>query len=181
MSLQDILKKILEKAQQEAKAIEAETADKKKAIEQQYKSKEKEAHQALEVKTNEALESIDRKTQSMARREASKLTGAAKKDLIDSVLATFIDHLSQLDDKTYKQIVSKLLEQITEQDGALQVSKGKKSLFDTQFEIKESEDVKGGFIFSNKQVEIDNTFESLVLSQFRPQLEIYFSEQLKLV
>ncbi len=181
MSLQDILKKILDQAQAQVKEIEKETAEKKASLVAASSDIESKDLSDLEARTKGAFGSVDTKAQSMARRDTAKMLGGVKKDLVEKSLAALIVHLNGLGDEAYKKFISALLSQVDEKDGVLEIPKGKKSLYDTSIELKEVDSVSGGFIFRNKTVTIDNTFESLVYSQFRSQLEIYFAEQLKLV
>lgn len=182
MSLQDILKKILDQAAVEIKAIEKETAEKKKELEAQSSEIEATEMAQLEERTAEALESVTTKAESMARREKAKKISHVKKDLVHEAMEKFVEHLNKLDDKTYEGILAALVDQIDEKSGTLEVPKGKSGLVQSsKFQVSEAADVSGGFRFKNDRVVIDNTFESLVFSQFRSELEIYFAEQLKLV
>jgi vacuolar-type H+-ATPase subunit E/Vma4 len=184
MSLQDIIKKILADTQGDLQAIETEAGDKKQALDKAYAEKQALDKKELEVKAATALKSVDDKTASMARRENSKAIQLAKRELLDQALAKFLDSLISADDKAYTEVCEKLVKTLPFTKGTMMVPKGKETLMQklaVGFDIKATADIKGGFIAASDGSEIDNSFENLVQSEYRSDLEMYFADQLKLV
>ena len=184
MALQDILKKILEASEKEATEIQVKNEQDKKDLVKKIKASEEASLEGLSVKTTEALELIDIKIQSMARRENKKQVLEAKRNLVAKALELLLESLESADDVLYGDVLTKLFAGISETSGKIVAPKDRLAL--TQklapkgFEV-ETGDLTGGFILKTDQAEIDNTFKVLVYSEFRPELEMYFAENLKLV
>ncbi len=184
MSLQDIIKKILADTQGDLQAIDAETTEKKQALDVAYAEKQALDKKELSAKADAALKSVDEKTASMARRENAKALQQAKRDLLDQALVKFLDSLLNADDKLYTEICEKLVKGLPFNKGTMTVPKAKEALMKglaADFEIKTTDDFKGGFVASHEASEIDSSFENLVHSEYRSELEMYLADQLKLV
>ena len=184
MSLQDIIKKILADTQDELQAIERETAEKRAALEAASAEIEAADTKALEARTEAALKSVDEKTASMARRENAKAVAAAKRQLLDQAMEKFLSALLAVDDKAYSEIVEKLLKALPFEKGTLLVPTEREALtkkLATGFDIKTTKQFKGGFVAQQGAAEIDNSFENLVQSEYKAELEMYLADQLKLV
>lgn len=184
MSLQDIIKKILADTQGDLQAIEADKAEKKAALDKASAQLEAAAKKDLEAREEEALKSVDEKTASMARRENTKALQMAKRKLLDRGMEKFLNALLEADDKLYSQVCEKLIAALPFEKGTLTVPVAKESLMKkiaTGFDIKTSTSIKGGFIAASGKSEIDNTFENLVHSEYRSDLEMHLADQLKLV
>ncbi len=186
MALQDILKKILIEAEETVKTVASDSDKAKKEL--IVRSQEVQASELkdLEGKTQKALESVESKTNSMARREKSKIILETKQEIIKGFLDKLQNRLENLSDEAYGKIIEKLLQKISDTEGTAQVPTSRtslmKSLVASGISVEESKDVSGGFIFKSKTgAEIDNSFESLIHSEFRSALEMYFSEQLKFI
>ncbi len=184
MSLQDIIKKILADTQGDLQAIDAESADKKKHLESLYAEKKEADKKDLELKAAVALKSVETKTASMARRENAKAIQRAKRELLDEALNKFLTALQEADDKLYIQVCEKLIAALPFKEGIMIVPSSREALTKKlvpTFEVKTTNDFKGGFKAICNGSEIDNSFESLVRSEYRADLEMYLADQLKLV
>jgi len=184
MSLQDIIKKILADTAQDLQNIEAESAEARKALEIASSEKEAQDQKDLEARTAAALTSVDEKTASMARRENAKAVQLAKRNLLDKAMAKFLDSLLNADEALYTQICEKLIAALPFAEGDLTVPAGKEALMKKlapKFNIKADAKLNGGFIATHGVSEIDNTFENLVSSEYKAELEMYLADQLKLV
>jgi vacuolar-type H+-ATPase subunit E/Vma4 len=184
MSLQDIIKKILADTQGDLQAIQAESAGKKKELEALYATKEAADKKELDAKAAVALKSVEDKTASMARRENSKAIQLSKRELLDEALEKFLVSLQEADDKLYTQVCEKLISALPFKEGTLLVPTKREALtkkMAPDFDVKTTNDFKGGFKATLNGSEIDNSFESLVRSEYRSDLEMYLADQLKLV
>lgn len=184
MSLQDIIKKILADNQAALQQIEADLAEKRTALEAESAKLEAQEAQDLETRTDSALKSVDAKTASMARRENAKAVMAAKRTLLDQAMDKFLESLLAADDKLYTEINEKLVKALPFNKGTLEVPAGREALMKklaSGFDVKASNHLKGGFIAQHGASEIDNSFENLVHSEYKAELEMYLADQLKLV
>ncbi len=186
MALQDILKKILVDAEETVKGLDVELEEAKKKLIIDSQKIEKSELKSFEDKTQKALDLIETKTRSMARREKSKIILKKKQEIIKDFLNKLQNRLEGLSDDSYEKIIKKLLEKISDTEGTIFVPSSRvkimKSLIPSGFNIEESDEGLGGFVFKSKAgAEIDNSFQSLIHSEFRSRLEMYFSEQLKFI
>ena len=183
MSLQDIIKKIQADAQSEVEKIQAGLEQQKKTAEGQAAEAEQESLQVLKEKTNRALKSVDEKTLSMARRENRRLKLATKRRILDGVMQSLLQSLEGADEATYKNLMQALLEKLPFGKGTLHVPEQKVEVMKglaKEFLVQADKDVSSGFILKHQGVEVDNSFENLIFSEYRSELEIYFIDQLKL-
>jgi len=185
MALQDILKRILDKAQAEVQCIQEETEAEKKKMTAESQVLEQEELEKLKEKTVAIATSIEQKMCSMARRENSQALLRTKQNLIHNALELFLEKLEKADDKTYGQILSKLFESISATSGKV-FAPPKRLEITTKyapqgFDVVAHKDIEGGFVLKIGNAEIDSSFRSLIFSEYKDQLTSYFAEQLKLV
>lgn len=185
MALQDILKKILAKADDEVQEINADFEAKKQVLEAESAKTEAQDLEALNKKTEEALSVVDDKITSMARRENSKVLLSAKQKLIKSSLEKFQASLENADDKSYGEVLEKLFASISDAEGKVLTPKNRlditKKVSPKHFDVVADDSIKGGFILKCDNGEIDNSFQNLVQSEYRSELEMYFVDYLKLI
>ncbi len=187
MALQDILKKILADADTEVAQLKKAAEADYKELEKDAKAQEASALKELESNTEAALNSIEDKTRSIARREKSKTLLQKKQEIVQSLLAGLQKSLEALPDEKYAKIITPLLAKIPDNEGTILAPKARVSVTEkscpqeASFTVKADDRVVGGFIFSAPSGEVDNSFESLINSEFRSSLEIYFAEQLKFI
>lgn len=185
MAFQDILKKILDEAQVQVKAIEADLEAQKNKLQVESDAQLKEDLGLLKKKSETLAGQVDQKIESMARREGGKHALEIKNEIIQDALNQFQARLESADDATYSSVLEKLFTTINDDSGRIFVSK-KRLPLTQKFAPKgcsffEDENIKGGFIFRGVDSEIDNTFQNLVQSEFRQDLTAYMAEHLKLV
>jgi len=170
MALEDIKKTILATAQKQADEV-------KKAGDEKVKEIKAEMQKQLEEKKAEFVDMAQRKAdqklqQAHFKIAASNQTGIlkAKQKIIDQVYSEALKKLNQLDNNEYINLMIKLIKNLPQTSGQLISAKAKESLLrqaqeksKTKYQIaKESISAKGGFLFKSDQIEINNTFESLV-------------------
>lgn len=184
MSLQDILKKISEKADKEISVINLETESLISKV--KAKSKDRLEKRIKEVDTNLALaiKDIHKKTESMARREISKRESLEKRKVIDFSLLEFVKYLDALPSNDYTQII-KLLTNNVDDDVQIFCTENRHKEITAIFNGKNiniDKDMKSGLTlkFSNGS-EADLSFSSLVNATWKNELEIFFATQLKLL
>ena len=185
MSLQDLLKKIITDSEEKVGEIKSRLEQQKKDMAEEFAKKEKQALLGIDEKTTKALASVDEKIHLMARRTNAKSMLKAKQTVIKSALEHFLRHLEQSESTLYGKILEKLFARIHAKSGKVFAPNSRleitKKYANPEFEVIPSESIKAGFIFHSGISEIDNTFENLVLSEFREEFTAYFAQQLKLV
>ena len=109
MSLQDILKKILDKAGLEISVIKSETEQQIIAIEKNGKDKVVTRNKEIDNNAEKVVKEIDRKTESMIRREISRNLANKKRSIIDQSLQLFSDYMDNLSSSDYQLVLEKLV------------------------------------------------------------------------
>ncbi len=185
MALQDIIKKI--QAESEARIAEIQVQLEKDKVEVSEKAKvsRKEELAALEVKTEAALEAVDTKIDTMARRENRQALLSARRAVLDAAMEKFFEALVIADNETKTTIFKAQITQMGVEKGSVRAAKADvevlKPLLGKDFDVKADNDIKGGFVCVADGMEIDNSFKNLVFSEYKQPLEMYFTDQLKLV
>ncbi len=185
MSLQDILRKILDDAAENVAQIESDVVSDLEKIREEFVQREKQESAQIEKKTKDALKSVEEKTRSMARRQNSQSLLEAKHKVLESFFEAFLHKLEQADEKTYKQILDKLFEQLSVSSGKILAPPKRLEITSKcapgGFDVVAHKNISGGFLVHSGGTEIDNSFRSLVFSEFREPLMLHLSEELKFV
>jgi vacuolar-type H+-ATPase subunit E/Vma4 len=185
MALKDILQKILDEASVEVSRIEDELKDEKKKLDAESKELEVQEMKLVDEKKSSALESLDRKTAAMARRETKKLLLSAKHTVMTAALEKFHEHLCELDDGAYGKILEKLFAKVSDVDGKILAPKNRvditKKFAPSGADVVADDSVVGGFVMQSATAEVDNSFQNLVYSEFRNEVEIFFAQKLGLI
>ena len=184
MALQDILQKILDEAAAEVKNIEASTIEDKKQLKSEADEQTATLLDELKAKKAEALGSIEAKTNAMARRDAKSRLQEARRNVITMAMEKFLEHLVALPNDQYSQVLEKLFAPISGQ-GTIYAPKAHmavtKKAAPKGFSVQETEDIKGGFIIKFANSEVDCSFESIVFSEYRNEIESFFAQKLNLI
>lgn len=185
MALQDILQKILQEAKKQVSEIEKDFQSVAEKLKEESKEMEASAIADLNDRKSKTLEKLTLETETMANREKKKILLGAKNELIEKSLQALLNHLTSLSDKDYTTVLSKMIEGIDLSEGELRAPSAKAGLLESVapsgFSVKKDDTVSSGFVFVSKGVEIDNTFENLVFSEFRSDLESFFAQKLALI
>ena len=180
MALADIAQKILAEIDAQIKTLEKDFDAQKKALASEYAEKEKTALADLSGKTDKALTDVAHKIEAMARQENKKALLQARRNILDQAMAAFLKALEGADKKA---IYEKLLAGLGDSKGKLVCASSDEAVLKSLakgFEVSTDKNITGGFIVHADGAEIDNTFTNLVYSVHRDELEMYFTDQLKL-
>lgn len=182
MALQDILQKIIDEANSEADRVRADLKVEQKKLEDQAKAEERAEIDSLKEKAKASLASVERKTDAMVRRENQRLLLQAKHAVISGALEKLWEHLCGLSDDKYSEILKVLLSKVTATSGTIIAPKSKleltKKLAPNGFEVIGSDEIKGGAIIRTNTSEIDNSFRTIVFSEFKVELEMVLAQKL---
>lgn len=170
MALEDIKKAIDEQAQAEIAGIEKDGNQKVAEVQAIWSKKVSDKKQSIiataQRKANQKIQQTEFKMQSQTQTEILN----QKKQILDKVYKSALQRLTSLDDGQYVELVATLIEKIPETEGSLISVKDKETLLKKaankskkKFDVlNETVGGHGGFIFHSKQVEIDQTFATLV-------------------
>ena len=184
MSLQDILKKIAVNAQNEIDQTKSEVKAEKAKLEKASSEIEAQELKTLESKTSEALQSVDEKTASMARRENKQRMLMVKRQVLNQAMDQLLSQLEGADDDLCTEINTKLVKALPFTAGELRVPASRVAMMKkiaSGFEVVSDDSIKGGFVASHGGQEVDSTFANLVHSEYRSELEMHISHQLKII
>lgn len=185
MSLQDILQKILDEAKLEINRIQKDLEKEKSVLLEEFKQKEETDKKQLLAKKEEALGKIKHKIDSMARREVKQKMLVVRHEIVTKAMHSFAEYLGSLPENKYGEIIKKLFTNISEAEGVILAPSKKleitKKLAPKGFKVEADDSVKAGFIAKLGKSEVDNTFDTLVFSEFHNQIRSFFAEKLGLI
>lgn len=184
MALQDILKKIQAEADAQIAEIKQQLEADKKAATKAAEASRKNELKVLSQKTDDALAGVDQKIDTMARRENRQALLSARRSLLDQAMENFYQALVGADDSVKKSIFDSQAKSLNAKGATIVAANSDKALVEKCFAdatVTGSDEIKGGFMVQSGGMEIDNTFHNLVFSEYRESLEMYFTDQLKLV
>lgn len=180
MALQDILTQIAKEIDEKIKELNKEAEDEIKKIKEQCERQKEETKKDLEEKTAKNIKKIEEKTKILAKMEARNKLLHIKRKILDEAFQQAMDKIENSD--KYIDLTTELLKKIAKEfeEGIVIPAKGKKEATKiaiqkakVKFKLAEKEaDIAGGFIFtSGDKIEIDNSLESIVQKQIRPDIE----------
>jgi vacuolar-type H+-ATPase subunit E/Vma4 len=185
MAITDITHAIIQEAEKQAADVITQAHVKTQEIEKNWKEK-------IAVKKQDLIIGAQNKARQKVMQAEFKLHSSIqteileqKRELLGKVYQLGVKKLSQLDDDQYISLMEKLITAIPGEDGKLLSTKNKEDLLKKalkksgkSFEMsKNTVPGTGGFIFQSKEIEIDNTINSLV-EDIRQKTELEFSKKL---
>ena len=184
-----IKEKILDEARAEKDSILEQAQAEARAISNKYDRKAEELRQNIIDKAKKNAEEKKRRILSMAQLENRKAHLQAKQEIIDSVFQKAMDKLMKMPDKDYQKLIGNMLiKSVNTGNEEIIISKKDEKLFTQDFLSKIGETLKeqgkaanlkvskqkrqmvGGFILKSANMEVNNTFDSLINME-REELE----------
>lgn len=169
MSAEKIIKQIQKDAEQKIQNIQNEAETKIKKINKEAEIDAKKTAEEIKKQGEKDSENIEKIKISKANQESKKKILNAKEEIIDKVFKKAIDELGEIDEKTYKKIVKRLLREAEEKLGSDCKIKNscdidKKIAEDQNIKVFEKIEATGGFIAysSDEKVTLDLTFEGIM-------------------
>jgi V/A-type H+-transporting ATPase subunit E len=185
MALKDILNSISEKLQEELGKIDE---DEKKAIldiQKQMAEEEKKAMDELNAQRKKKESGMKQKMDTILKMESRNALLKSKTDLIDQVFEGALDQLKKLPDKEYESWLKKALKNVAVSEGEIVPAKGKEKITESavkaenmNLKVGDAGKFEGGFVIRSKNVEVDNTFEAILMRQLKADLEITVAKTL---
>jgi len=177
MAISDILAQLEDEKEKALEQIKKEFEEELEKLNAEYEEKRKAQANSIKDRTSSAKMRIKDKAETTALMENKNELLKGKRKLLNKVFEKLVEELvsSSNNSKFLEGLVQKIAKEYKE--GELIPSKGQKENVEkaakgTNFKISsETTDKKGGFIFRSGQVQIDSTYESIVESQMRDDLE----------
>lgn len=169
MALDDILKKIKKETEEKIKRIKEEARGEIDKIEKKYQTEVEIKKNQILTRVKEEIEKKIKQKQIKVSLETKNLVLNKKQEILENLYREVLNDLSDLDDEDYLKLILILIKKCPD-DGEIIPAKGREKI--TLRAISESRKnyilskkslpMKGGFIFSSQNLEIDNSFENLV-------------------
>lgn len=185
MALNDILEQIASEAKVKSDELSSQFDELKKQMEAEQTASLNQMEKDSEKKTAEDSKKSKEKAEMEAEMEAKNGLLTAKRQVIDETLIKSITELAASDQ--YVNILADMLRS-TDLDSSAEVipARGKEDQTRKAIEASgknyrvasESANFSGGFILKADKVEIDNSFETLIQNELRPNLEIELNKVL---
>lgn len=179
MALKDILAKIEKEGDHKIANITKEAEKVVKQITKEYSQKRTQTEADLTAKTEEKAEKLQEKTRIFAKMEGKNSLLTAKRSLINQTFEKAIESLAG--SANYVSFLVPLLKKAAAEftESLVLPAKGKES--ETQKAVQEAgvnftvsdktAAIKGGFILESGKIEVNFSFEDILLKQLRDQIE----------
>lgn len=185
MSLQDILAKIIVKAEQEASKVRAQGEKEAQILENNLDQETSVLCETLEKNTLTKIESASKKSESLANMQGKRLLLKKKQEILEEVLEEIVKNVASIPAKEYEQVISQLMTKIDIEEGTIFPAKGKENstkgaikISKKSFKMGNPGDFQGGFILESPGADYDMTFETLVHKVLKQELHSYINQQL---
>ncbi len=178
MALTDILEKIDKEAQARIDEFKKEFDNRKKELEKEAEERQKSSEKHMNANMDADSEKITETAKLEAEMETKNQLLEAKRDILDAVLKKAVEKLSEADN--YEDILADMMKNADLEAAQVMPAEGKEEATRQAIQksgkgyqlASESVKIAGGFILKADKMEIDNSFETLVLEELRPSLEI---------
>ncbi len=180
MALQDILKKIKQQTEEQLNKLAKQFEERKKELEDENNSKMEEINKKMNQKVEENKEKIIKKTETLVEREAKNQLLTEKHRIIEEALEEAIENICKTED--YEEILAEMLSQVNVKDENTVIVPAKGKEEETKNAIKKAGKnffvsdtpgkFKGGFVVKTDTLEINNSFETIIGTQLKAEIEI---------
>ena len=179
MALQDILNSIQEKLEEELQKVSDEEEKMLNDIKKQMKKEQDQKLKELTRQKESKINALGQKMEIILKMESRNSLLKAKTKLVDGVFDSVFEDLNKLSDAEYKEWMSSSIKKMDLSEGEIIPAKGKEKLTEEviketglNLKIAKAGDFTGGFIACSKNIEINNTFNSIVFKQLKPEFEL---------
>jgi len=180
MALSDIIKKILDEATTKVAEIENETQQKMVSIDETYIKKLQNQKDDIVKKMEQKKSNIEKRMNLLAKMEQRNQLLKKKQAIIMQVFEKSLNKLWNLDESKYVNILTNLMKSLPQNNSneAIIPAKNKTILIEKALQsaglslkVLPEGDFKGGFIYRSDDVEINNSFEQILMKTIKPELE----------
>ena len=177
--IEKITQRIDAQAQAEIDRILADARDQAEAIAEQAQAQAEAESAELAARNGQAAAEREERLVGAAQMEAKKIILAAKQELVEKAYVLALEKLCSMPDEQYTETLVALLEQaapdgkgsvifapdVKERIGAATVALANEKLQGSLILAEETRPLRGGFILSRGNVEVNCTFDTLVRLQ----------------
>lgn len=178
MALTDILEKIDKEAQAHIDEFKKDFDIRKKELEKEAEERRKNSEKEMTASTEMNSAKITETVKLEAEMEAKNQLLKAKREIIDAILRKAVGKLSEADN--YEDILAEMMKHADIEAAQVIPAEGKEESTRQAIQksgkgytlAKDSGKIAGGVILKAEKMEIDNSFETIILEELRPGLEI---------
>jgi len=147
-----------------------------------FNKKKREELRLLEERTQFALDDAEKKTRSLAKRETDRFFLEKKQEILQSFLESLLEKLENADEKTYAKILSYLFEKLPVRAGKIFAPTKRLEITSRfappGFDVVALKDITSGFRVKSGNLELDQSFHSLLFSEYKNDLVQFLSREL---
>ena len=186
MALTDILQKILEEADDKVADIKAITEKEEKELKANYKKMTEDKISEIESNKTKKKEDVDRKMSTLAKMEKRNQLLSAKQENVNKKFEEALAGICNFEDSKIENLLVALIKKLPKVDGGeITPAKGKKAITEkalkeagSEYSVGEEGLFKGGFILKSEKMEVDYTFEGIVLKNLKSKIIPQVAEKL---
>lgn len=177
--IEKIIEKIIYDANRDAKATHEQTQVQINAIQKKHENETKKQINIINKEAEQKAEQHKQRSKTMADLEIRRNNLAIKRELVEMSFEKAINNIKNIDEKTYKEFIIKILVKIAETDGEVIIGKNdnyiSQSVIDNAISnlaeqgieskiklSKQKGNFEGGFILKNGKIETNCTIDMLV-------------------
>ena len=184
MALSDILAQIEKEASSQIENLEKDFESKMQQLEEKAEQKQKEIDQEIIKQIDDKKQQVMEKAKRLGERESKNQILSAKRAIISSFLEKALQELNSSD--KYTEIITEMLKKTDLKEETIMAAKGKedetkKAIKDSGKDFKLEEktaNIKSGIIIKTGNIEIDNSFQTILKEQLKEELEIKLNKTL---
>lgn len=185
MALQDIIQKILDDAEMEAKALLDSSRIEADGLLAQSAVDAEATNAAIEKKGEGKISQLHKKVENLARHEQKTRTLQVKRGILDKAFTKAKDDIMNLPDQQKKDILVNMITHIDSSKGVIHPTQGEEKIIESalkdskkSFTIGKSVPGKGGFLFVAPTSEIDFRFDVIIERELLKKMESEVSQLL---
>lgn len=185
MALKDIIASIEMKLKDELHKIDEEEEKELKRLKNLFDRDEQEIRSDFRRQLDERKAALELKMRTLQKMEERNMLLTTKSELINEVFEKALAELVKLPEKEYRAWLEKLLAKLPHQKGHITAAKGKKAMtkelvakLKLPYEVEHEGHFHGGFIAKTDKLEVNATFESLLMNQEKMDREIEIAKML---
>ncbi len=185
MALKDLLHTIDLKLKEDLKKIEHEEKESLDEIRKTAKHNEERAVAELQDQKGQRTDALKQKMDTILKMESRNKMLEAKTSLVSEVFAKAQEELANLSDTDYKKWLTSVLKKTGVASGTVIPAKGKEKITETVIHdlklgltMGKSGNFAGGCIIQSESMEVNCTFEAILMKNLRPDLEVMIAGQL---
>ncbi len=182
MALTDILQKIIEDAEASVQESLKDAKAKTKEISKKHDVLTAEITAEMQAETLRKKASMEQKIDAHLNMESKSEEALLKTKILKEVQKKALQELVALSPEEHQKILTHLLMSVSEA-GTVHPAKGQRSTLEramqssgVSYSLGEEADISGGFLFVGDTVDVDGSYETLLMKEVLPKIETELSK-----